>query len=251
MEWKLMNKSEARELAKKWEEMPEEEFSAMVSEWDDTILADCNDDYKNIRKDVLEMYLQAQEELASKTEYKNKADYYGDLFFALRFYFAMKKYGFDIRQASEDKIWIYLNMKVLPDIINKRFSKKDKRVNDDRYWKVSRRLYFKTLWWYIHLTLQERDTLAETIAETKKILMDNTTDEVVQIVERSGRAGYRVDVYREIMRYYGVDLQCDKKAKVLRKVMVLNTAKTSLLEPDLVAGGIKGYVKGLFTYFEG
>jgi hypothetical protein len=88
--------------------------------------------------------------------------------------------------------------------------------------------------------------------ETFKILKENTTDEIVQMVERSGKFGYRIDVSRAIMKYYG-EMEKQKKKDhpgIFRKVMKLNTARTRVIEPSLMDGGETAYVKELFEYFE-
>ena len=83
------------------------------------------------------------------------------------------------------------------------------------------------------------------LATTARMLRNNSTDEIVQIVERSGTSGYRVEVYREIMRYYSNNR--DKYGnEIFRRVMVLNTARSRVVEPELVNGGVRAYVKGLF-----
>ena len=153
---------------------------------------------------------------------------------------------------------MYLCVNVFPDIVHQRYpgSKiktkeevKDLNVNEDRFWKSKRRIYLKVLWWYIYLSLQFDKNEKEDFNLTYKILLNNTTDEVVQLVERAGSAGYRVDVCREIMNYYY--LNRDKyDNKTFRKVMVLNTARTKVVEPLLVHGGFKAYVKELFDYFD-
>ena len=85
--------------------------------------------------------------------------------------------------------------------------------------------------------------------ETYLILKDNSTDEILNLVERSGSDGYRVDVYREIMAEYSCTVLKKSVKQLLRKVMVLNTARTTLVEPALADGGVKGYVKELYNYF--
>ena len=101
------------------------------------------------------------------------------------------------------------------------------------------------MWWYIYLSIQNEDSCD--LKLTLKVLERNTTDEIVQLVERSGTAGYRVEVYREIMKYYSEHRdKYDNSA--FRKVMVLNTAKTKVVEPALIEGGVSEYVKELFNY---
>ena len=97
--------------------------------------------------------------------------------------------------------------------------------------------------------MQTKEDGTEDLEKTFIILSGNSTDEIVQIVERSGPAGYRIDVYRELMRFYAENR--DKyDNKIFRQVMVLNTAKTQIVEPLLMTGGIETYVRELFEYFK-
>ena len=85
---------------------------------------------------------------------------------------------------------------------------------------------------------------------TREILKDNSTDEILQLVDRCGRDGYRVDLYREIMKQYAeMDVTERRKDQVFRKMMVLNTAKVQVIEPALVDGGEIKYVDDLCVYF--
>ena len=56
-----------------------------------------------------------------------------------------------------------------------------------------------------------------------------------------------MDVYREIMKYYSANRDKYDNTK-FRQVMVLNTAKTQVVEPDLIEGGVYVYVKELFEF---
>ena len=160
--------------------------------------------------------------------------------------------------ASNDQVWIYLCVKVFPDLIHNRYPGHklktesgvvQRNINDERFWKTRRRIYLKVLWWYVYLSLQFSKDGKEDLSKTYEVLKDNSTDEIVQIVERSGSAGYRVDVYRALMKYYA-DNRDRYDNKRFRQVMVLNTAKTQIVEPLLMAGGIEEYIKELFEYFD-
>ena len=168
----------------------------------------------------------------------------------------MKKSDFSIRMASNDQVWIYLCVNIFPDVVHDRFpgckvktesGTIEKNINEERFWKTRRRIYLKVIWWYIHLSMQLDANNDDDLEATLKVLNDNSTDEIVQIVERSGLAGYRVDVYRALMKYYSENR--DKYDNtIFRRVMVLNTAKTQIVEPDLIDGGIEVYVKELFEF---
>ena len=258
MQWELLSKTDAAQITSKWQGMSTETFARMVSGWDTSIPGMLNDDYKSLRNDLVLAYRKAKDEADSNPDMRLKKDYYRDLKFALYQYSILKKYDFSVRLASNDQVWIYLCVNVCPDIVHNRYPGNRiktaggyvfRNVNEDRFWKTRRRIYLKVLWWYVYLSLQVDEMGQEDLEKTYNVLKDNSTDEIVQIVERSGLAGYRVDVYRELMSYYAQNR--DKyDSKRLRHVMVLNTARTQLVEPSLMTGGIKAYVRELFEYFD-
>jgi len=169
-----------------------------------------------------------------------------DLFLGLKMYaFLNDDFDMNASTASDDDIWRFIQMKVVPDLLFDRWSEDNgsDRINDDRFWKDSRRMWLKTMWWYIHLSLQ-----GDSLVETKRILMGNGSDDISQLVERSG-SGYRVDLYREIMRRYHESGRKDKQ--ILRKVLKLNVVRCATVEPLLFSSGIEDYVNDLFEYFEG
>ena len=230
----------------------------MVMEWPATIPQKLNDDYRQLRKDVMQAYTSAREAVLNDANAGTKKEYYTDLRFALNFYDVLKKYDFSLRMASNDQVWIYLCVKVFPDLIHNRYPGHklktelgviQRNINEERFWKTRRRIYLKVLWWYVYLSLQFSEDGREDLSKTYEVLKDNSTDEIVQIVERSGSAGYRVDVYRALMKYYA-DNRDRYDNKRFRQVMVLNTAKTQIVEPLLMAGGIEEYIKELFEYFD-
>ena len=258
MQWELMSKLDAAQITGSWQELSKESFEKLVDDWDQTIPETLNEDYRILRTELVNAHQKAKQEVENNPEMKNKKDYYTDLLFALYQYNILKMHGFSVRLASNDQIWIYLCVRVLPDIVHSRYSGMKvktefgleyRNINEERFWRTRRRIYLKVLWWYIYLSMQLDESGQENLEQTFKVLKDNSTDEVVQIVERSGSAGYRVDVYREIMNYYAQNR--DKyDNKRFRHVMVLNTAKTRIVEPLLMDGGVKTYVRELFKYFD-
>lgn len=151
--------------------------------------------------------------------------------------------------AADDDIWRYIQMRVVPDLVFHRWqhcedegADDSERIKADSFWKDPRRIWMKSRWWYIHLSIQDNS-----LDETKKILIKNSMDEISQLVERPG-SGYRVDLCRAIMKRYASSPKKDRL--LLRKVMKLNTVKCSTMEPLLFKSGIENYVEELFAYFE-
>lgn len=190
-------------------------------------------DYNKLREDLNYLY--------GKVINNFKKDYDIDLYFGMEIYtyFNSQKY-FNITVATDDGFWRYLSIKVIPDIVEKRWGK----TNEDHYWKRSTRIWLKSLWWYIYLSWQGSKE------KTLNILKNNTTDEIMNLVERAGKKGYYVNVYRNIMYFYN-EARNNYKDKYIsrnlfRKIMVLHIARSNVIEPSLCCEGEKGYVKSLF-----
>ncbi|MCR8968463.1 hypothetical protein [Facklamia sp. 7083-14-GEN3] len=178
--------------------------------------------------------LKARDEIYEKYGFDRGIDkkYIFDLEFGLKFYEALLPY-LDNRRSSIDDTWRYLSVKVIPDIVHGRFG-----LDENRFYKQSRRIYLKQIWWYIHLGWSENTE------KTYNILKDNTTDTIQSIVERPG-LGYNIPVYREILNQHST--YKNKDAHLLRRVMKLNTARVKLTSPELFPGGVQGYVSKLFS----
>lgn len=189
------------------------------------------DEFLPLRNKLLEARDRIFEE--NGYDYKNKLDYKYDLLFGIELYSILnEKIGFTNRVATNDDVWRYLSICVVPDIVHARWG-----LNEDRYYKTPRRIWLKTIWWYIHLSWQNNKK------DTYNILKNNTTDTIVQLVERPN-LGYYVSMFRELMRQYK-DID-DSSRSIFRRAMKLNTARLLTTSPELVEGGIKQYVKDLF-----
>ncbi|AID02701.1 hypothetical protein BE24_12040 [Staphylococcus xylosus] len=162
-----------------------------------------------------------------------KLDYKFDLLFGIRLFEILNEnIKFYNRDAMNDDLWRYLSIKVIPDIVHSRWG-----FNEDHYFKTSRRIWLKTIWWYINLSWTGN------IERTYRLLENNTTDTILQLVERPG-IGYNVEMYRELMKQY--NSYSDSSRQLFRRVLKLNTARLLTTSPELVDGGIPQYVEDLF-----
>ena len=229
----------------KWCEMTKEEAQAAFEQYKKDKKVKCPEDYKELREDLSNSFKNALTILKiEESELKQKNNSYQlDLMFGLRIYDVLNnKYGFNIRLAATDGIWRYLAVVVVPDLTDKRY---DKDEHPDRFWKKPKRIWLRVLWWYIYLSWQgtEKDTYLA--------LKDNSTDEILQMVDRCGHGGYRTELYREVIRQYSLLEPAERRKKSLfRKMFVLNTARTQVIEPALSPGGNVSYVRELINYFE-
>lgn len=168
----------------------------------------------------------------------NKINSYNfDLHIGLILYRILKEFcGFSERLAAKNELWRYISLEVLPDLVYERVG-----INEQRYYKGTRRIWLKSVWWYIHLSWQGTEE------ETFNTLKDFTSDEILQLLDRSGSGGYRVELTREIMRQYK-EYSSSRVPLLFRRVLKLNTARLKMVEPSLVGGGIEQYVNDLFVY---
>lgn len=192
----------------------------------------------NLSNDMQELrdsFIEARDELYDKynLDSEEKLGYDFDLRFGLKVYSILsREVGFTNRIASNDEVWRYLSIKIIPDIVHSRWGRKEVRTL------TSRRIWLKNLWWYIHLSW------AGSSEETFNLLKNNTTDTVVQLVERPG-IGYYTDLYRELMKQYA-NIN-DSSRNIFRRALKLNTALLPVSYPELMDGGIPEYIKYIFS----
>ena len=203
----------------------------------------CPDAFMQIRADLTSCFAEVLSKIGIGPEQisqKNNS-YLVDYQFGLALYSLLNnKYGFTVRNASSADIWRFLSIQVIPDVVEIRYG----IDHPDRFWKKAKRIWLRVLWWYIYLSWQGSEV------STSAVLKDNSTDEILQLVDRCGRGGYRVETYREIMKQYaGIDPAERRKKQIFRRVMALNTARVQVIEPGLVCGGEEKYVSELMDYF--
>ena len=152
------------------------------------------------------------------------------------------KNGFTTVLANDDDIWRYLSCKVFPDITHMRYapSKTDQyeghRLNTKRFYSHTRRIWLKTLWWYIHLSWQGSEL------STYKVIKDLGTDTISDFIERPGK-GYRLPLYRAMMKEYS--LVKNKSSNLFNRIQKQNLVNCRNVEPALTEGAELGYVKRL------
>lgn len=142
-----------------------------------------------------------------------------------------------LRRAADDSFWRHVALVVMPDIVFQRTGK----ASEEWFWKSRWRLWPKRPWWYVHLCWQGDER------STRKAIAGMSTDAIAQLVERSGRQGFRIDTWRAIAAELGRRKTTEKD---LRRVMKLNTVLLSSIEPSWVEGGEATYAARLFNTLE-
>lgn len=234
MIFKTLNKNEAKDEMQIWiNKAP--------------ILPDLDDEYLFLREKLDEIDLNITETLKKKLSSKKK--YYYDILFGIELYMCLNKIeGFNLRIAADDGFWRYLSIEVIPHIVAKRWGKD----SQDHYWSRSSRIWTKLIWWYIHLSWQ--GDKKSTLKLIKTACFD--TDTILNLVERPGRQGAYINVYRRLMNQFA-SLYMKSKEKesklnknnytlIFRNIMKLHTAKCLVFEPSLYKNAEKGYVASLF-----
>jgi len=167
-----------------------------------------------------------------------------DVSFSIQLYFdTLDLANFSLREAAHNSNWNRLAVQVVPDLVGKRWPPLDGIHPKDHFWAKPQRNWLKSLWWYVHLSLQHTNG-SPNRDETKITLLNGSTDSIQAIVERPGPGGFRVDFCREVMGRLG---KREIDVTKLKKIMKLNTAKACLVEPALYKGGVAGYVDSLIA----
>lgn len=199
------------------------------------------EEYEHLRSMLMEKWSRATR-LADDSGIKQGYEYKRDLHFGMDLYeiFSQGEFAMSLRVAADPDVWRYISLKVAPEIVFARWQKESSWP--DRFYKKPNRIYLKVLWWYIYLSWQgSRD-------DTLLALENNSEDTIAQLVERSGAHGYWPELYRSIMRRLFLCGDAGNMA-LFRKIMKLHTARVVTTEPEMVTGGVPGYVEGLFEYF--
>lgn len=227
------------------------ECQKLMSEWiacEGTKLPSLDENYGRMRADLTELFKNTS---ASIKQYKNRQDYYMDVDYGVRLYEYLEQQSwFNLRVASDIGFWRYLSIMVIPDLVEERWG----YDNEDHYWRKPARIWLRSIWWYIYIS--KSDNLQET---KSMLLMDKfSTDTILNLIERAGRDGFNINVYKNIIKIYSLVKRealddFKKKSKkgddLFRAVMRLNTARSVVLEPVFYKGGSIGYVFSLFESF--
>lgn len=240
MRYKRLSLGDAKNIVTQYDNMSDVEFRDLVNHWKSFDTIEHDDAYADYRKTLLTSFKDA----LSETE--GKMNYLLDLRVGICLYQLMPLgKDFSIISANDDDIWRYISVKVMPDITYLRYpdpAKGDIRINSKRFYRGTRRIWLKTLWWYIHLSWQGN------AQKTFDVLKDNATDNINKLIETPGK-GYRLETYRNIIREYAET--APHKAKDFAAVTKLNNAKCISVEPALISGGEKAYARQLVAEVTG
>lgn len=228
----------AREIVNNYDALSPEDFERTVfNQWKQMIIdEDGLSEYDiSIRDALLTVY--------KAHSVKGKNDLYSlDLDMGLTIYELLNPNcsEFSISDACNDDMWRYITLKVIPDLTHLRYPSKSekgsKNINKKRFYSEKRRIWIKSLWWYIHLSWQgNRES-------TYAVLKDNGVDNINKLIETPG-IGYRLSLYRTIMKEYSTR---PHNSKYFAGVTKLNNAKNKTIEPLLFENGESNYAKLLF-----
>ncbi len=228
---KKMTKAQAKEFVDSVDNLSDAAFEDLKAQWESRQITDYSPDYEELREKVISVY----------NLYKDKKDYEIDLNIGLCLYeYLNPAKGFSIVMANDDDIWRYISCKVFPDITYARYPKPaqdDIRLNKKRFYLHTRRIWLKTLWWYVFLSWQGDSQ------RTKEVLKDFGTDTISDFIERTGQ-GYRLLLYRQLMNEYS-KIE-NKSSNLFNSIQKQNLVNCRTIEPSLSAGAEPGYVKELF-----
>lgn len=233
IQYKKFTKAQGCEFVENIDELSDAAFSDLIAQWSSFNVEGFDDSYSELRQQVIDTY----------KKYSTERDYEIDMRVGLCLYAYLNgKNGFTTVLANDDDIWRYLSCKVFPDITHLRYppSKTDQsdghRINTKRFYLHTRRIWVKTLWWYIHLSWQGTE------ASTYQVLKDFGTDTISDFIERPGK-GYRLPLYRAMMKEYSMVKA--KSSNLFNRIQKQNLVNCRSVEPALTEGAEVGYVKRL------
>lgn len=228
---------EARSKIAAIDALDEVAFDDLVNHWSvyDVDETSYDSSYKDFRGELVECFKSALQESGGKMSYTL------DLRMGIKLYELLNpSTGFTNVQANDDDIWRYISVCVMPDITYLRYPKPEQgslRINQKRFYSHTRRIWLKTLWWYVHLGWQG------TSEKTFEVLKNNGTNIISHFIERPGK-GYRPKLFRSMMYVYSTLPK--QKDTIFRAAAKLNLAKCVTVEPALTVGGEDAYTASLF-----
>ena len=232
---------QAIKIDKEYDCMTSEEFQEKVaSQWNQGIVDESifNDYEREFRTEIKKVF----DEFYPETGGNRNKMYPLDLHVGLKVYemLSPEHTNFTITDATDDDMWRHISVKIIPDLTYIRYPAKSekgaKNINKKRFYSETRRIWIKTLWWYVFLSWQGN---AES---TYEVLKNNSVDNINKLIETPGK-GYRLLVYRAMMREYASRTH---NTKYFAGVTKLNNAKCKTIEPTFLPSGEEQYVKLLF-----
>ena len=238
----VLSMGEAIKIVKEYDDMSSDDFQKQVAlQWEkEEICTDGLSEYDLfVRKEIKTVF----DEFFPLAEGNRNKMYPLDLNIGLKIYELLdpEKSEFSISDATNDDMWRYISVKVIPDLTYLRYPAQSeqgaKNINKKRFYSEKRRIWIKTLWWYVYLSWQgDKDA-------TYEVLKDNGIDNINKLIETPGR-GYRLSLYRAMMKEYSSRTH---NTKYFAGVTKLNNAKCKTIEPTLMYNGEETYVNTLFN----
>ncbi len=233
IQYKKYTKAQAKEFIDNTDSLSDAAFGDLLTQWMNYSVEGFDASYSELRNNIIDTYIR----------YRDVGGYEIDMRVGLCLYKELNpKNGFSTVMANDDDIWRYLSCVVFPDITHLRYppSKTDvsegHRLNTKRFYSHTRRIWVKTLWWYIHLSWQGSEN------QTYKVIKDFGTDTISDFIERPGK-GYRLPLYRMMMKEYArVE---NKSSKLFNRIQKQNLVNCRSVEPALTDGAESGYIKRL------
>lgn len=236
--YQKLSYNDAKNIVSQYDNLDDAEFQDLENHWkaNDVSASAFDPVYEDFRQDLLTVFN------STLIETGGKMNYLLDLRVGIKLYQLMPLgKDFSVIQANDDDIWRYISVKVMPDITYLRYPTPEKgsvRINQKRFYSHTRRIWLKTLWWYIHLSWQGNED------DTFEVLKDNGVDNINKLIETPGR-GYRIPLFRSMMlEYYKTG---PHKVKDFAAFTKLNNAKCVSVEPELTSGGVAVYAQKLLA----
>ena len=246
IDWNTLDRQSAAEIIDKMNK-DEDYYNEQIQSWQN--ISDTLDlVYRGIRETLVDAYYRIK-----NSDYQTRSSEYNlDYEMAFILFELLHNYDFTVRDAANDEIWTYFQIRVIPDVIHDRFppTNGEERINSKRFYSYGNRNWLKIMWWYIYLSWQECGSWRSSFETTKRILFNNQANDISHLVERAGTDGIRVELTREIMRQYA-DYAADRSSglsDLLNRVLSYNNYRTKVYDPLLSEDGLPTYVNSLFRY---
>lgn len=238
--WPRLSTDKAAEICRQWTDTSAATMLArMTAHAEESAATDMSALRDMLRSDADELFAQIGWDKTTSL----RGAYAFDMMFGLRIHRVLSESGFSARIGGRDGVWRALAVNVLPDIVARRL----RGFSAARFYGEPRRNYLRMIWWYIHLSLQHNETGEPDYGATETILMRNSTDTIMQLVDRIG-GGYPLELYREIMRQHAERTTgSDVERNLLRGVLERNIELSRKMEPAFYSGGVRKYVQDLFA----
>lgn len=224
MEWKKMSRREALVHLRAFDESEE----AVVR-----MLKKMPAEYSDLRN----LMVKVLSDVAAKRQtgaIKLPKDYALDLYLGLALHEYLSKNKFGVWEASDDNVWRYISVAVIPDVVHERLRGEYAKdafsgVRQSRFW-------LRNIWWYVHLSLACDARGKPDYKKTERILCANDTDILAGVVDHQG-VGFRVDFFRSMMAAF--DDFCKSHVLALsredtfRRLIKEYQIRTAVVDPDL------------------